>query len=130
VIDPRDRGRIEPLIVAALVNRNEAVFVIDTLDDHRSISFINMTTCDRSPRSLARRVRRRSSRYAHDIDLRSRLHRRTACDRIVLGFVGSRCPAATFSDVQRNSLCGATKVMAKSACPWASRSGMRCAEAE
>jgi hypothetical protein len=29
VHDPRDRGRIDPLIVAALVNWNEAVGVID-----------------------------------------------------------------------------------------------------
>jgi len=33
VIDPRDRGRIEPMIVAALVNGNDTVGVIDAVSD-------------------------------------------------------------------------------------------------
>jgi len=35
---------IAPMIVAALVNRNEAVIVIDTMDDHGSISFVSIAT--------------------------------------------------------------------------------------
>jgi len=44
---------IEPVIVIALVNGNDTVGVIDTVDDYGSINFVNIATI-RSSNSIPR----------------------------------------------------------------------------
>jgi type IV secretory pathway VirB3-like protein len=53
---------IVPMIVAALVNVNDAVFVIDAVDAQGSISFVSIATMRSSTRPASRRVRYRSTR--------------------------------------------------------------------
>jgi hypothetical protein len=103
---------IAPVIVAALVNGNDTVIVIaprgrsriDQPGQHRHDTFKQL---DPSPVALGvdQLV------HPHDVEMRSALHRRAPCDRVVPGFVGSRCPAAALSDVLRNRLGGATKLI-------------------
>jgi len=75
---------IVPVIVAALVNGNDIVGVIDAVDDQGSISFVSIATMRSSnsiPRALSSGVDQLV--HSHDVEVRSALHRRAEALAIV-----------------------------------------------
>ena len=97
-----------PVMVAALVNGNDIVAVIDAVDDQGSTSFVNMATM-RSSKSTPRSYRSFSTRPSisldlHDVEVRGTFHRRASGDRVVLRLVGPRCTSTPLSDVLWNRL--------------------------
>jgi hypothetical protein len=64
---------IAPLVVAALVNGNEAVIVIDTVDDQGSTNHVTMATMGSSNSTLAQSRHRSTRPLAWPLGCRSRM---------------------------------------------------------
>jgi hypothetical protein len=75
---------IDAVSVAALVNGNDTVGVIDAVADQGSMSLVSIATI-RSSNSLPRACGVDQFVDLHDVELRGGFHRRSSRDRVVLG---------------------------------------------